>query len=87
MAKTRKTTGTHYPRKTSMPEGVVATVIKTIQRPAGATANELLAVLVKHFPDRTPKGMMTTARIQANKHATRRAKDEDGATRYFGQRQ
>jgi hypothetical protein len=35
---------------------VIATIIETISRERGATAEEMLAVLVKAFPDREPAG-------------------------------
>ena len=61
-------------RRTAVPKakgpGVIATIIETMSRDRGATADELLAVLVKAFPDREANGMRNTVLIQASKNAT-----------------
>lgn len=64
--------------------GVIATIIATISGAKGATADEILAVLKKAFPDRNADGMAATVRIQANRNADHKTKDEDGSVRYFG---
>lgn len=64
--------------------GVIATIVETMKRDRGASADEILAVLVKKFPDRTQKGMMATVRIQANRNAKKKDKDEKrGGVVYF----
>ena len=66
--------------------GVIATIIVTIDSAKGATADEILAVLKKAFPDRKAEGMAATVRIQANRNADHKTKDEDGSVRYFGKK-
>jgi hypothetical protein len=63
--------------------GVIATVIETISRDKGATADEILAVLVKKFPDRKPDSMRKTVLIQANKTCTSKDTDEKRGKIYF----
>lgn len=64
--------------------GVISTIIEVISGPKGATTDEILAILAKKFQRRDAAGMKNTIRIQANKNATRKDKDQDGAVRYFG---
>lgn len=56
--------------------GVIATIVETISRAKGASVDEVLEVLTKVFPDRDPDGMTRTIRIQANKNATSKDRDE-----------
>jgi hypothetical protein len=71
---------TKLTKKTSAPKakgpGVIATVMDTISRDKGATAEAIVAVLVKAFPDRKPDGMRKTVIIQANKNCTSKETDE-----------
>lgn len=63
--------------------GVIATIVATISRSQGASAEEGLAVLTKTFPQREPKGMLSTFRIQANRHCTKKDKDEKRGLVYY----
>ena len=64
--------------------GVISTIVDTISRPKGASRDEIVAVLVKAFPDRDPGGMTRTTMIQANRHATSKEKDDKrGGVIYF----
>jgi hypothetical protein len=49
-----------------------------MSRDKGATADEMLAVLVKAFPDREADGMRKTVLIQANKTAPRKRSMKSG---------
>lgn len=64
--------------------GVIATIVATIGRASGATAEELLEILVSKFPDREADGMMKTIRIQANKNAHHKDKTEKRGLIYYG---
>lgn len=64
--------------------GVIATIVETISQPGGASAEEVLKVLVKKFPDRSPDSMITTVKIQANKNAKKKERDEKRGVVYFG---
>jgi hypothetical protein len=64
--------------------GVIATIVETIQRPKGASVDEILEVLVKKFPDRKPASMTATIRIQANRNCKSKDKDEKRGLVYFG---
>ena len=55
---------------------MIATIIDCISKERGATADEMLAVLVKAFPDRKADGMRKTVLIQANKNCTSKSTDE-----------
>jgi hypothetical protein len=55
--------------------GVIETIIATISRERGATADEVLEILKGKFPDRDPDGMRRTIGIQAPKNCT--SKDDD----------
>ena len=72
--------------KPSVPrgEGVIATIIKTIGRANGASADEILEVLVKAFPDRQPESMRKTIMIQANKNAKSKERSEKRGVVYYG---
>jgi hypothetical protein len=63
--------------------GVIATIIETISRERGVTAEEMLAVLVKAFPDREPAGMRKTALIQAAANCTSKETDEKRGLIYY----
>jgi hypothetical protein len=66
--------------------GVIATIIETISREKGATADECLAILVTKFPDRKPESMIKTVRIQANKNCSSKERDEKRGIVYFKRR-
>jgi hypothetical protein len=55
--------------------GVIETIIATISRERGASADEVLEILKGKFPDRDPDGMRRTIGIQAPKNCT--SKDDD----------
>lgn len=63
--------------------GVIATILETMSRDKGATADEMLAVLVKAFPDREADGMRKTVLIQASKNCTSKERDERRGLVYF----
>ena len=77
------------PKKTAAPKakgpGVIGTIIETISRDRGATADEMLAVLVKAFPDRKADGMRKTVLIQASKNCTSKERDEKRGLIYYRQ--
>jgi hypothetical protein len=52
----------------------------------GATADEILTVLVKKFPDRDPDGMRKTVLIQASKNCTSKERVEKRGLIYFNRR-
>ena len=81
-SKTAKKTGVKKERK----PGVIAAVIDMISRDNGATIAQIVAVLVKKFPDRKEKSMTSTAKIQANKNATSKDKNASGDVVYFKKR-
>jgi hypothetical protein len=64
--------------------GVIATIIETIKRDRGATAEEIVAILVKRFPDRKAKSMHSTVKIQANKNAKKKDRDDKRGLIYYG---
>lgn len=72
------------PAATPRGEGVIATIIKTIGRANGASADECLEVLVKAFPDRAPESMRKTVMIQANKNAKSKERSEKRGVVYYG---
>lgn len=63
--------------------GVIATIVETMSRKSGASVPEIVAVLLKKFPDRDEKGMTSTVRIQANKQSTSKEKDDKRGTVYY----
>jgi hypothetical protein len=63
--------------------GVIATIIEEISKAKGATADEVLAVLVKRFPDRDADGMRKTILIQAAKNCSSKDRDEARGLVYF----
>lgn len=63
--------------------GVIATIVATISRAQGASVDECLSVLTKTFPQREPKGMLSTVRIQANRNATTKDKDDKRGVVYY----
>lgn len=63
--------------------GVIATIVETMSRKSGASVPEIVAVLMKKFPDRDEKGMTSTVRIQANKQSTSKEKDDKRGTVYY----
>jgi hypothetical protein len=64
--------------------GVIATIIDTIKRDRGASQDEIVAVLVKKFPDRGEDAMRATVKIQANKNAKKKDKDDKRGLVYYG---
>lgn len=64
--------------------GVIATIIETISRDRGGSLEEILAVLTKKFPDREAEGMTRTVRIQANKNARKKDRDDKRGLVYYG---
>jgi hypothetical protein len=66
--------------------GVIATIVEIISRETGATADEILTVLVKKFPDRDPDGMRKTIGIQALKNSSSKERDEKRGLIYFNRR-
>jgi hypothetical protein len=62
---------------------VIATIIDCISKDRGATADEIVAVLVKAFPDREADGMRKTVLIQANKNCTSKEMDEKRGLIYY----
>jgi hypothetical protein len=66
--------------------GVIATVIATISREKGASADECLEILKGKFPDRDPDGMRRTVLIQANKNKSSTEMDEKRGKVYFNRR-
>jgi len=75
----KKATGERKP-------GVIACIVELISRPQGATIDQMIAVLTKKFPDRKAKSMTSTCKIQANKNATTKDKNKDGAVVYYKKR-
>jgi hypothetical protein len=75
-------------RAVSVPkkEGVIASIIEIISRERCASTAEILEVLVKKFPDRDADGMKATIRIQANRNATSKERDEKRGLVYFKRR-
>jgi hypothetical protein len=65
---------------------VIATIVDTISREKGASIDELVGVLTKKFPDRDEAGMRATCRIQANRNATSKDKDEKRGLVYYKRR-
>ena len=63
--------------------GVIATVIETISRDKGATKDEILAILIKKFPDRDADGMAKTVLIQCAKNATSKDRVEKRGLVYY----
>jgi hypothetical protein len=63
--------------------GVIATIIACISKEKGATADEMLAVLVTKFPDRKADGMRKTVMIQANANCTSKETDEKRGLIYY----
>jgi hypothetical protein len=64
--------------------GVIATIIATISKANGASADEIMEVLTKTFPDREPDGMRKTAMIQANKNCKSKDRHETRGLVYYG---
>jgi hypothetical protein len=77
---------TSAPAKKTAPKavGVIASIVEAISGAKGASAEEILAVLTKKFPDRKPEGMLNTIRIQANKNAKSKEKIDGRGLVYFG---
>jgi hypothetical protein len=63
--------------------GAIATIIDCISKGRGATADEIVAVLVKAFPDREADGMRKTTLIQPNKNRTSKEMDEKRGRVYY----
>lgn len=61
----KKATSEKKPRAAKT-DGVIGTILETVQREGGASANEILESLKERFPDRGD-GMMTTIRIQLSR--------------------
>jgi hypothetical protein len=66
--------------------GVISTIVEIISRETGATADEILTVLVKKFPDRDPDGMRKTIGIQASKNSSSKERDEKRGLIYYNRR-
>ena len=66
--------------------GVIATIVETISRDRGASADEIVEILTGKFKDRDPDGMRKTVRIQAAKNATSKDRDEKRGLVYFKRR-
>jgi hypothetical protein len=79
VAKTKSGTPANKP-------GVIAMIVEIISRETGASAQEILAVLVRKFPDREPAGMRKTIGIQASRNASSKEKDEKRGIVYFNRR-
>lgn len=50
--------------------GIIAVLMELMRRKEGASRVEMVAELVKRFPDRDPKGMASTVSVQSNKLST-----------------
>jgi hypothetical protein len=77
---------TPRPPRSSQPErpvGVVGTILTVISRREGASVDEIVAVLVKAFPDRDPDGMRRTVRVQAAKNCTTKETDAQRGRVYY----
>lgn len=55
--------------------GIIAVLMEMMRRKEGASRIEMVAELVKRFPERDPKGMASTVSIQSNKLSTDRHDD------------
>ncbi len=66
--------------------GIIDTIKEVISRAAGATADEIVAILVKKFPDHKASGMRTTVKIQASRNATSKENDEKRGLVYYKRR-
>jgi hypothetical protein len=86
MAKKAKATKKTAAPKAAKGPGVIATIIDCISKEKGATADEIVAVLVKTFPDREEAGMRKTTIIQANRNCSSKDKDEKRGLVYFKRR-
>ena len=63
--------------------GVCTTIIEAISRKSGASLSELIDILAKKFPERRPESMATTAKCQANLHATHKMISEARGRVYY----
>lgn len=63
--------------------GVIATILEAMGRDRGATAEEMVAILTKKFPDRKAEGMTSTVKIQAARNAKKKDKDEKRGLVYY----
>ena len=63
--------------------GVIDTIVAAFSRPQGANIEEIVAILVKTFPDREEKGMTSTARIQVKRKGAIGIKDEKRGMVYY----
>lgn len=77
----KKSKGEAIPRG----HGVIATVLETLGNSGkkGATVTEMLAVLIKAFPDRDPEAMTKTIRIQMSRNEATKDKDEKRGIVYY----
>lgn len=64
--------------------GVIAAIVEGISRKQGASQDELVTILTKKFPDRDAEGMRGTVKIQANRNAKKKEKDEKRGLVYYG---
>jgi dUTPase len=80
--KTKATNGGKV--KVAKGPGIIDTIKETIKRERGASKDEIIAVLVKKFPDRKEASMLNTVNIQANKNAKKKDKDEKRGLVYYG---
>jgi hypothetical protein len=66
--------------------GVIDSVLEVISKEKGGSIAEIVAVLTKRLPDRDPSGVTKTAKIQANKFANHKERDENRGLVYFRRR-
>jgi hypothetical protein len=65
------------------PPGVSTTIVDCISNENGATIEEMVAVLVRTFPERGADSMRNTVKIQANKHCTSKEVDPNRGRVYY----
>jgi hypothetical protein len=63
--------------------GVVQAIVTIMSRETGASANEILAALVRKFPARDPEKMRNTIQTQTSRHVTKGDRDEKRGLVYF----
>jgi hypothetical protein len=76
----------HHRRNQKEKPGVIDTVIEVISREKGGSITEITAILARRFPDRDETGMSATARVQANRHCSSKARDVKRGLVYFKKR-
>jgi hypothetical protein len=80
--KADKTAGEKKPKG----PGVISTIIECISKDKGASADEIVAVLTKAFPNREPESMRKTVLIQAAKNCSSKEIHETRGRIYFTKR-